>query len=51
MSSNPVHGDAYSLQQYVMRFVNDLRQVGGFLRVLRYHQPIKLTAMIEMKYC
>ena len=33
MSSNPVHGDAYSIQQYVMTFVSDLRQVGGFRRV------------------
>ena len=45
MSSNPIHGDAYSIQQYVMKFVSDLRQVGGFLRVLRYHQPMQLTAL------
>jgi hypothetical protein len=24
----------YSIQQYVIKFVSDLRQVGGFLRVL-----------------
>ena len=29
----------HHLQQYVINFVNDLRQVGGFLRVLRFlHQ-------------
>ena len=28
------------------QFVNDLRQVGGFLWVLRFPPPIKLTAMI-----
>ena len=28
------------------KFVSDLRQVGGFLRVLRSHPPIKLTAII-----
>ena len=28
---------------YVIKFVSDLRQVGGFLRVLRCPQPIKLT--------
>jgi hypothetical protein len=40
----------YSIQYYVIKFVSDLRQVGGFLRVLRFPPPIKLTAMIELKY-
>jgi hypothetical protein len=30
----------------VIKFVSDLRQVGGFLRVLRFPQPIILTATI-----
>jgi len=30
--SNPVHGEVYSIQQYVIKFVSDLRQAGGFLR-------------------
>ena len=34
VSSNPVHGEAYSIQHYVIKFVSDLRQVGGFLWVL-----------------
>ena len=34
------------VQMYVIKFVNDLRQVGGFLRVLRFLLPIKLTATI-----
>jgi len=34
------------VQHYVIKFVSDLRQVGGFLRVLRFHPPIKLTATI-----
>ena len=34
VSSNPAHGEMYSLQRYVIKFVSDLRQVGGFLRVL-----------------
>jgi hypothetical protein len=42
--SNPVHGEVYSMQHYVIKFVSDLRQVGGFLRVLRFPPPIKLTA-------
>jgi len=33
------------------KFVSDLRQVGGFLRVLRFPPPIKLTATIQLKYC
>jgi hypothetical protein len=34
----------FFLQYYVIKFVIDLRQVGGFLRVLRFPPPIKLTA-------
>jgi hypothetical protein len=33
-------------REYVIKFVSDLRQVGGFLRVLRFPPPIKLTATI-----
>ena len=32
VSSNPVHGEVCSTQHYVIKFVSDLRQVGGFLR-------------------
>jgi len=46
VSSNPVHGEVYSIQHYVIKFVNDMWQVGGFLRVLRFPPPIKLTATI-----
>jgi hypothetical protein len=42
VSSNPVHGEVYSMQHYVIKFVCDLRQVDGFLRVLRFSPPIKL---------
>jgi hypothetical protein len=41
-----VHGKVYLIQHYVIKFVCDLRQVGGFLRVLRFLPPIKLTATI-----
>ena len=34
------------VQHYVIKLVNDLRQVGGFLRVLWFPPPIKLTATI-----
>jgi len=33
-------GEVHSIQHYVIKFVSDLRQVGGFLRVLRLHPPI-----------
>jgi hypothetical protein len=46
VSSNPAHGEVYSIQHYVIKFVSDLRQVGGFLRVFRIPPQIKLTAMI-----
>ena len=41
------HGEVYSKHHYVMKFVNDLRQVSDFLW---FPQPIKLTAMILLKY-
>jgi hypothetical protein len=34
VSSNPVHGELYSIQHYVIKFISDLWQVGGFLRFL-----------------
>ena len=30
-SSNPVYGEVYSIQHYVIKFVSDLGQVGDFL--------------------
>jgi hypothetical protein len=42
VSSNPAHGEVYSIQHYVIKFVSYLRQVGGFLRVLRFPPPTKL---------
>jgi hypothetical protein len=41
VSSNPVHGEVYSIQSYVIKFVSDFRQVGGFLLVLQFPPPIK----------
>jgi hypothetical protein len=45
-SLNPAYGKVYSIQHYVIKFVSDLRQVSGFLQVLRFPPPIKLTASI-----
>jgi hypothetical protein len=36
----------HGVQHSVIHFVSDLRQVGGFLRVLRFPPQIKLTAKI-----
>ena len=44
MSLNPVHGEAHSIQNYVIKFVSDLGQVGGFLQLLQFSTPITLTA-------
>ena len=43
VSSNPAHGEVYSIQHYVIKFFSDLLQVGDFLRLLGFPQPIKLT--------
>ena len=45
VSSNP----APAIQHYVIKFVSDLRQVGGFLRVLLFPPPITLTTTIYLK--
>jgi len=50
VSSNPAHDEVYSMQLYVTMFVSDVRQVSGFLRVLRFHPPIKLTSTIYLRY-
>jgi len=46
VSSNPIHGEVYSLQYNVNKFVSDLRQVGGFLRVLWFPAPTNMATAI-----
>ena len=46
VSSNSVHGEVYSIQHYVIKFVSGFRQGGDFLRVLLFPPLIKLTATI-----
>ena len=41
---DPVHGEMYSVQHHMIKYVSDLRQVGGFLQILQFPPPIKLTA-------
>ena len=45
----PRSEEVYSIQHYVIKFVIDLRQVGGFLLVLWFPTPIKLTVTIFLK--
>ena len=43
---NATNSEVYSIQHYVIKFVRDLQQVSGFLRLLRFPPPIKLTFVI-----
>jgi hypothetical protein len=44
--SNAAHIEVYTMQHYVIKCVSDLRPVGGFLCVLRFPPPIKLTTTV-----
>ena len=46
VSLNLAYGEVYSIQHYVIKFVSNLRHVSGFLQVLQFPTPIKLTATI-----
>ena len=39
VSSNLSHGEVYSTLYYVIKFASDLRQAGGFNRVLQFSPP------------
>ena len=43
VSSNPVHGEVYSIQHYVIKFISDLQQVSDFLQIRWFPPPIKLS--------
>ena len=47
VSSNPTHGEVCSIQLYVIKIVSDLRQVGSFPRIIRFHPPIKLEFRVS----
>jgi len=40
------HWSGWGVQHYVIKFISDLRQLGGFLMILRFPPPIKLIATI-----
>ena len=51
VSSNPAQREVFSMEDYGIKFVNDLRQVCGFCVwcMLRFPSPIKLTATILLQ--
>jgi hypothetical protein len=51
VGSIPSHGGVYSIHHYLIKFVNDLRQFGGILWVLRFPPPIILIVTTLLKYC
>ena len=44
VSSNPAHGEMYSIQHYVVTFVSGLRKDVDFHQVLRLHPPGKIDS-------
>ena len=46
VSLGPRSDEVYWIQHYVIKFISDLRQVGGFLRPPQFPPSIKLTATI-----
>ena len=46
VSYNHVHDEEYSIQHYMITFVSDLGQVGGFHWLIGFPSPIELTATI-----
>ena len=45
VSSNPMHGEVYSIQHYVIKYVSDLRLIVAFFWVLLFPPLIKLITM------
>ena len=43
VSSNHTHSEAYAIQHYVIKFVSDLRRVGGFLHQTRTEILLKMA--------
>jgi hypothetical protein len=43
VSSNPTHGELYSVQHYVTKFVSDLRQVFSMYSGFLHHYELTAT--------
>jgi len=48
VSLNPTHGEVYSIQQYVIKFVSDWWQVCGFLRVFWFPWPNRTKLLLAV---
>ena len=48
VSSNPAHGKVYLVRHYVIKFVNDFPQVGGFLRALWFITSTNITDLHDI---
>ena len=46
--SNPIHGEAYSIQQYMIKFVSDLWQVGGFFPGIDRHDITEILLKVAL---
>ena len=46
VSVNSTHGKVYSMQNYVIHFASEIRQVGGVLQVLLFSPLNKLTTIL-----
>ena len=46
MSLNPAHGDVYSIQYYVIKFVSDLRQVSSTSKT-DHHDMTGILIIVE----
>ena len=45
-SSNPFHGEVYSIQHYMIKSVSDLRNLSVFALVLWFPAPIMLSVAL-----
>ena len=50
VSLNPTHSQVYSIQHYVIKFVRNLQQVGGFFWVLQFPPPVKKFVESRVKH-
>jgi hypothetical protein len=50
VNSNSIHGEVYLIQHYVIKFVSDLRQVGGFLCILWFPPDLTWFVMNKLDY-
>ena len=41
VSLNPAQNEVYSIKPYVSQFVSNLQQIGGFLHIVWFPQPIR----------